>query len=774
MFFPPGVRQRQSFVVCKPEILDMEETSREAVATAVQRVAGMLQRSDQLDKVEQYRRREARKKASVEARLKAAIQSQLDGVRTGLSQLHNALVDVKDIQSSLADVSKDWRQSINTIENLKDVKDAVVQHSQLASAVENLKNIFSVPEIVASTQQLIEAADLLPAHRKLMELECSRDDLMYEQYRMDSKNTSDMHLISIYFEDVQGLSDELAKQLWMVLQRAMVTVRRDPTMLVSVIRIIEREEKIDRKMVDRKKQTGFIPPGRPKRWKDKMFQVLEGTVGTRIEGTQAVTREADKMWLVRLLEIMRKYVLDDLIVVKNLMVQCFPPHYNTFNRFFGLYHSAVSTRVTELAAEDLEANEIVSLLTWVLNTYKSAEMMGHPELSSECDINVLEPLLPQDVVDELLSKYIQTFTSNITGWLRKALETDKKDWQKETEPEADQDGYYQTTLPAIVFQMFEQNLQVAAQIDGDFREQVLKLCLKQMNSFLLRYREEVVVYKEEHLRDRQLPQCYVQYMIASINNCQTFKESINSLKRKYSQCPGPTDAAIERTLNDVAKEGCVYLLDEVFLDLEAHLNELLTRKWLTGSHAVDTICVTVEDYFNDFNKIKNPYNQEMTGEALRRVVVEYLKAVMQKRIMFKNSDERRDGAERMIKEAEQFRFLFSKLTTGEDTERLCGAITAIAEVFKLTDPTLLFLEVSTLVSKYPDIREEHVQALLAVRGDASREMRQMIIGTLSENKVSLSGFTQFIFRDIPVPNIAMTTMSTMTTMTSMATAKLLK
>uniref|UniRef100_A0A8C4DB39 Exocyst complex component 3 n=1 Tax=Dicentrarchus labrax TaxID=13489 RepID=A0A8C4DB39_DICLA len=684
----------------------MEETSREAVATAVQRVAGMLQRSDQLDKVEQYRRREARKKASVEARLKAAIQSQLDGVRTGLTQLHSALLDVKDIQGSLADVSKDWRQSINTIENLKDVKDAVVQHSQLASAVENLKNIFSVPEIVTETRELIEQAELLQAHRKLMELECSRDDLMYEQYRMDSKNTSDMNLISNYFEDVQGLSDELAKQLWMVLQRSMVTVRRDPTMLVSVVRIIEREEKIDRRMVDRKKQTGFIPPGRPKRWKDKMFEVLEGTVSTRIEGTQSVTREADKMWLVRLLEITRKYVLDDLIVVKNLMVQCFPPHYNTFNRFFSLYHNAVSIRVTELASEDLEANEIVSLLTWVLNTYKSVEMMGHPELRSECDINQLEPLLPQHVVDDLLSKYVKTFTSNITGWLRKALETDKKDWQKETEPEADQDGYYQTTLPAIVFQMFEQNLQVAAQIDGDFKEQVLKLCLKQMNTFLIRYREEAMAYKEEHLRDRQLPQCYVQYMIAIINNCQTFKESINSLKRKYSQSSEPTDsdAAIERTLNEVAKEGCQFLLDEVFLDLEHHLNELLTRKWLTGSHAVDTICVTVEDYFNDFNKIKKPFNQEMTSEALRRVVVEYIKAVMQKRITFKNADERREGAERMIKEADQFKFLFRKLAAGEDTDRLCGAIAAIAEVFKLTDPTLLFLEVTTLVSKYPDIR----------------------------------------------------------------------
>lgn len=39
-------------------------------------------------------------------------------------------------------------------------------------------------------------------------------------------------------------------------------------------------------------------------------------------------------------------------------------------RFFSLYHNALSTRVKELAFEDLEANEIVSLLTWVLNTYK--------------------------------------------------------------------------------------------------------------------------------------------------------------------------------------------------------------------------------------------------------------------------------------------------------------------------------------------------------------------------------------------------------------------
>lgn len=99
---------------------------------------------------------------------------------------------------------------------------------------------------------------------------------------------------SLYFLlQVQGLSDELAKQLWMVLQRSMVTVRRDPTMLVSVVRIIEREEKIDRRMVDRKKQTGFIPPGRPKRWKDKMFEVRPAQAKSHIELLNLLTHLPD-------------------------------------------------------------------------------------------------------------------------------------------------------------------------------------------------------------------------------------------------------------------------------------------------------------------------------------------------------------------------------------------------------------------------------------------------------------------------------------------------
>ena len=61
---------------------------------------------------------------------------------------------------------------------------------------------------------------------------------------MSEHHHMDMTLIHSDFGSTQGLSDELAKQLGMVLQRSLLTIPQDPIFPVSVVRIMGREEKL--------------------------------------------------------------------------------------------------------------------------------------------------------------------------------------------------------------------------------------------------------------------------------------------------------------------------------------------------------------------------------------------------------------------------------------------------------------------------------------------------------------------------------------------------
>lgn len=93
-----------------------------------------------------------------------------------------------------------------------------------------------------------------------------------------------------------------------------------------------------------------------------------------------------------------------------------------------------------------------------------------------------------------------------------------------------------------------------------------------------------------------------------------------------------------------------FLLDEVYADLSKHLEEIFTKKWLdfvvfffiTLSHAVetymnlfrlgptsslDTICATVEDYFEDHRHLKTTILNELLMEIQCRIVQEYVKAL---------------------------------------------------------------------------------------------------------------------------------------------------
>lgn len=231
-------------------------------------------------------------------------------------------------------------------ESLNGVREENMRHSQYVTAKENLKHIFTVPESVEKTKQWINDGKLLHTHQCLRDLENSRDELLYELHKLPNQSVHDKSMLKAYFADVEVLSTLLEKQLRFILSRTLNTVRKEPTVIVTALRIIEREEESDAEALKQQKSNGFLPPGRPKKWKSMLFEILEKTVASRIEGTQVEERQDNKHWLIRYLELIRQMILEDLRVVKTLCVPCFPPHYNIINRYINMYHISLSNHVS--------------------------------------------------------------------------------------------------------------------------------------------------------------------------------------------------------------------------------------------------------------------------------------------------------------------------------------------------------------------------------------------------------------------------------------------
>lgn len=111
--------------------------------------------------------------------------------------------------------------------------------------MENLKHIFSVQSSVAKTIQWIEEDKLLNAHQCLTDLENSRDDILFELHKLPKQYALDKMTLKSNFAKVEAVSAQLGQKIRLILDRCLATVRKEPTIIVTAMRIIKREETAD-------------------------------------------------------------------------------------------------------------------------------------------------------------------------------------------------------------------------------------------------------------------------------------------------------------------------------------------------------------------------------------------------------------------------------------------------------------------------------------------------------------------------------------------------
>lgn len=711
------------------DILKLEENAK---ASALNHVVNMLQVPDQLEKVEQHRKRVCRKKASVEAMLKTAVQSQLDGVKTGLQLLSSTKEDIADTQKKLDEAEHIYAELSKLSIQLQDVREESIRHSQMGAAMENLKHIFNVPGSVAKTQDLISEGKLLAAHKALSDLESSRDDLMYELHKLPNQSSSDKNMLKQYFADVERLSDELGKQLWVTLKRTLNTVRKEPQVIVTALRLIMREEWADEAALRRSENNGFLPPGRPKLWRKKAMETLEQSVAEKLEANQIEVRQETKMWLARHLEQTRMMIIEDLKTVKHHCTPCFPPQFDIFNEYVRMYHNCLSQRLQTIIAQGLVDIEYIHILSW-LNTYNSRELMMHPDVN--VDVSKYEALLPDSTINKLMEKYLRGVQDKFEEWLRNALHTDHKDWQSSEPPEVDSKGYYRTAAPMLIYQMIAEHIQLAKTANPKLVSMVLRLAMDQMDRILESYLILTADYKTQNFEDRSRFHRYTAYMTAISNNAVVMEELFTKL------CDGkPPSEPLRQKLAELGDKSLDYLCEEVIIDYKGLMNDVMTKKWLSQEvQAIDTMCATLDDYGGDYVTVI--MYKELIKKLEQQVANSYVRAICDKRMSFKTYDERRPAAELILSDTEklntQFGKLYDKKKIGyKKDESKLEVLKLMGEVLKMKDNSLLSLEMSGLIKKFPEVSAEDLTSLLELRGDINRNEARTLIGDLKPGTVT--------------------------------------
>ncbi|KAG6921451.1 exocyst complex component 3 like 2, partial [Chelydra serpentina] len=227
---------------------------------------------------------------------------------------------------------------------------------------------------------------------------------------------------------------------------------------------------------------------------------------------------------------------------------------------------------------------------------------------------------------------------------------------------------------------------------------------------------------------------YVGRTIMLVNCCPPFREYVEQLTQfGHPESDAPRRQA-SAALDKVTQLCNRVLAQQLFEELRPYFHKLMKRKWLTSSESFDAIVTLLTDYAQTLRKMQPEPYKALVNEVHRRVLVEYLRPLLQVRLVCSSTKMRGKVAARLQDEGRQLQELFGQLKS--TSSWLNAAVPHLAEILRLEDTPSIQMEVGVLVRDFPDVRRKHVAALLDVRGLRAQAQRQEILAVVKDLELS--------------------------------------
>ncbi|XP_047463900.1 exocyst complex component 3 [Mugil cephalus] len=546
-------------------------------------------------------------------------------------------------------------------------------------------------------------------------------------------------------KDVELLYEALQKEMWDVVRESLRQPSAGPN-LGLVVLVIQQEEHADAAWVLREEtkperelsfiQSSHRPRQLKRKWRQAVAEAADWSLPHQVD-TQAGQ-------LAYYLERLRCRMVDDLDAARRNAVSIYPEEFAAFQVYVESYHRAVAKRLRTITSGPLQITDVYSLLDWFYNIY-NRDVLGTIGTTTPINYGTLDSILPQETVDRLEQDCISIVRDKVTTELLQVLDEEERRWAQTLHIEE-----FQSHLARSVIQRLKVDLDRSTSVNQFLGARVARCSLVGLANFLYSFQRKVEIFHETQAEFGDRGDGYVSRTIALVNCCPPLRSFVERCRQCDPQGSEESAQRANTSLDRIINQSVRVLTEKLFEHIRPFFDKLIKRKWLNNTEAFDAIEASIKQHFKKFRRMDPPPYQTLVGEVHRRVLVEYVRAIMKRRVICTSSKMRKRMAFRLQDEAKQLKGLFKDLES--NASWLDSLLCHLADIILLEDTPSIQMEVAVLVKEFPDIRKKHVSTLLNVRGMMRQTERQEILNIVKDFECSstLMCRDHALFSDIPI------------------------
>ncbi|XP_021501202.1 exocyst complex component 3-like protein 4 isoform X2 [Meriones unguiculatus] len=496
--------------------------------------------------------------------------------------------------------------------------------------------------------------------------------------------------------------DGMAAEIGAIVREALGCEGADRAALAEVAQVVRLEEE-----AHRAPQAGGDFLSTPRHWRRLWADAVRLSAQERVQqaGAGVAPGAAEGASdLAQLLAELGGLVRRDLQKVRLEMQPAYGatdfPVWETYLRAF---HSAVAQRLQELARGARGCEQLYVLLDWAANVYGSPDFLGTPDLALPTE--PLPPLLEPALWARLESDYTSFLETKITSCFDSILQLEQSRWEAGEEDGEVLQGLYHAPLSIDVHMLVAEHVKAAGAISAELEATTLQICAGALCLFVPRF-------EKAFLASAAVSEWYLG---AYINACAELRTSL------LARFPG-TMKELEKPLVAATNSFQKHLLQIVQQDMQPLFKALYTKSWLTQD-TLRPLMDKVVDFAQHLEHVTPPLAQGTLQELHRFVVRSYLGQVLRPHERFSGLD-RVNASHKMNLDAQAISSTFQGL--GSKATWLDQAILCVAEILGETYKDDIRRHLETLIRSYPDIRRDHILAILALRRLGRRRNQNLL------------------------------------------------